>query len=262
MSRRPVSQVIDGRRRGARVTPLYHQVYVVLRDQLVGGSLDPDRPLPSEPALAERYNVSRVTIRRTLAKLESEGLIRRVRGVGTFPATRPPVARPTNISGYLDNLISYERRTDATNLSWETVIPDGPLSEAFGDAPCLRVMRVRRYLERPISLTTIHVPAPHVDKVDRNRPASVPIIQILEEAGVVAERTEQVMSAALAGAIAGEALGVAETAPLIVMRRLMVDAAGEPVLHQESLYAPAEFEYRMTLSRTTVGPVARWTPIS
>ena len=46
------------------------------------------------------------------------------------------------------------------------------------------------------------------------------------------------------------------------MRRLMIDEARAPVLHQESLYAPDRFEYRMTLTRTSVGPVARWTPIA
>ena len=34
----------------------------------------------------------------------------------------------------------------------------------------------------------------------------------------------------------------------------------QPILHQESLYVPDRFEYRMTLSRTSVGQVAKWTP--
>jgi GntR family transcriptional regulator len=46
------------------------------------------------------------------------------------------------------------------------------------------------------------------------------------------------------------------------MRRLMLDRELAPVLHQESLYAPNRFEYRMTLTRTNVGPQARWTPIA
>jgi len=41
----------------------------------------------------------------------------------------------------------------------------------------------------------------------------------------------------------------------------MTDHAGAPVLHQESLYAPDRFEYRMTLTRLSLGPAARWTPI-
>ncbi|MEM7568022.1 MAG: UTRA domain-containing protein, partial [Pseudomonadota bacterium] len=178
------------------------------------------------------------------------------------PRTEDGAARPANISGYLENLISYEQRTEARNLSWEMVEAEGVAGAALGSVRCLRVVRVRNYQERPISLSTIHVPEPHAARVDAARPASVPVIRQLEDAGIVAERTEQTMSAALAGSLAGDALGVAPDAPLIVMRRLMVDGDGAPVLHQESLYAPDRFEYRMTLTRTTVGPVARWTPIS
>ncbi len=254
-------------RRGARVTPLYHQVYVQLRDALLTGTLDPTTALPSEPMLAERYQVSRVTIRRTLAKLVEEGLIRRVRGVGTFPAGvgKPDESdeRPANISGYLESLLSYEEKTEARNLSWETVVPEpGPVRDALGSAPCLRVVRLRSYRGRPISLSTLHVPDPHDALIDASRPDSVPLIHLLEEAGIVAERTEQTISAVRAGAMAGDALGVAHDAPLISMRRLMVDMEGAPVIHHVSLYAPDQFEYRMTLTRTTVGPVARWTPIS
>ena len=68
--------------RGARLIPLYHQVYLHLRDMIAAWPVPDDRPLPSEPSLAKRFGVSRVTIRATLAQLEEEGLIRRVHGVG------------------------------------------------------------------------------------------------------------------------------------------------------------------------------------
>jgi GntR family transcriptional regulator len=55
---------------------------------------------------------------------------------------------------------------------------------------------------------------------------------------------------------------VAPGVPLICMRRLMRAADRSPVLHQESLYAPDKFEYRMILTRTRNGPISRWTPIA
>jgi GntR family transcriptional regulator len=61
--------------------------------------------------------------------------------------------------------------------------------------------------------------------------------------------------------LAAAHLGVAAGAPLICMRRLMLTEDRRPVLRQESLYAPDRFEYRMTLTRTSVGPLAKWTPV-
>jgi GntR family transcriptional regulator len=249
-------------RRGARLSPLYQQVYVLLREELLGGSPDPDRPLPSEPSLAARYSVSRITIRRTLEQLEAEGLVRRVRGVGTFPAARPAAGGLANISGFLENLISFERSTTAETLSWGETEPEGGVRDALGPGPCLRIVRLRSYRGQPISFTTIHVPNPHRARLDPAAAGDTPVIQLLEAAGVVAERTEQSITAVEAPDRAAGLLGVPAGSPLICMRRLMLDGARAPVLHQESLYAPDRFEYRMTLTRTSVGPVARWTPIA
>lgn len=246
------------REAGARVSPLYHQVYVLLRQELTEGAADPRIPLPSEPDLARTYGVSRVTVRRTLERLEADGLIRRVRGVGTFPAGKPAEGGLTNISGMLENLISYERSTTAVNLEWAEV----DAADALGIAgPLLRIVRVRSYQGRPISLTTIHVPRAFRDFLDERDAGETPIIRVIERHGVIAERAEQVITAVPAHALAAGTLGVAAGTPLIAMRRLMVDAARTPILHQESLYAPDRFEYRMSLTRTSVGPSARWTPI-
>lgn len=247
--------------RSSRVAPLYHRIYVELRRSLVEGGLDPAERLPSEPDLAARYGVSRVTVRRTLDELEAEGLIRRVRGVGTFPTRRADAAAKTNISGLLENLITYEQSTTARHLAWECAEPPPEVARAFGPGTALRIVRVRSYQGQPISLTTIHVPAAHADLLDPGEGADEPVVRALDRRGVTAERAEQAITAVPASALAAETLGVAPGSPLICMRRLMSDRDGAPVLHQESLYAPDRFEYRMTLSRLSLGPAARWTPI-
>jgi len=62
----------------------YLQLYTLLARELALGGLKPNRPLPSEPELVDRYRVSRTTVRRALAQLEREGRIVRRRGSGTF----------------------------------------------------------------------------------------------------------------------------------------------------------------------------------
>ena len=60
---------------------------------VLGDRYRPGDRLPSEPDLATTYGVSRPTIREVLRSLESDGLVRRVHGVGTFVTqTRPVVS--------------------------------------------------------------------------------------------------------------------------------------------------------------------------
>jgi GntR family transcriptional regulator len=251
-----------GPRRGPRVSPLYQQVYVQLRSRLSEGAPDPRVPLPSEPALARAFGVSRITIRRTLEQLAAEGLIRRLRGRGTFPVPPAAPADRHNISGYLENLITHDRSTTAVNLSWQEMAVPEPLRAALGDGRCLRIERLRSHEGQPVSHTTLHVPERHARHLDPAADASEPVVRVLERMGVIAERNEQAITARAAGAGVARMLGVAEGTPLICMRRLMLAADFAPVLHQESLYAPDRFEYRMILTRGRAGAGAVWAPIA
>jgi DNA-binding LacI/PurR family transcriptional regulator len=55
-----------------------------LVEEMVAGRLKPGQALPSENRLVDALGVARMTVRQALASLESDGLIRRVQGKGTF----------------------------------------------------------------------------------------------------------------------------------------------------------------------------------
>jgi GntR family transcriptional regulator len=69
--------------------PLYHQLYEILRDNILRGEWQPGDIIPPESELTEHYQVSRTTVRQVLDMLVNEGLIYRQQGRGTF------VAHPT-----------------------------------------------------------------------------------------------------------------------------------------------------------------------
>lgn len=64
--------------------PLYYQLQEVLKEQIESGVWRPGDLLPSEPQLARSFGVSRAVVRQSLAILEDDHQIIRVRGRGTF----------------------------------------------------------------------------------------------------------------------------------------------------------------------------------
>ena len=85
------SQVAQGGDRldEADPRPLWQQLADLLRSQIECGELA--GRLKAETALAQHYEISRDTVRRALACLAGDGLIRSTRGRGTF--VLPPSER-------------------------------------------------------------------------------------------------------------------------------------------------------------------------
>jgi len=66
--------------------PLYIQLGDLLADYIRAHELAPGIRFPSEKELMERFELSRATVRQALQRLETVGLVRKIRGKGTFLA--------------------------------------------------------------------------------------------------------------------------------------------------------------------------------
>lgn len=68
--------------------PLYHQLKLLLVDQIERGRWQPGEQIPTEAELCERYNISRTPVRQALEELTRAGVLTRTVGRGTFVAPR------------------------------------------------------------------------------------------------------------------------------------------------------------------------------
>ena len=135
--------------------PKYHQVYLVLKERLLEGDFADG--LPGELTLMPSFGVSRVTVRKALELLASEGLVTRQAGRGTRPAPgvvaapasdEPRAAR----SGLLDNLVSISLGTRIKVLELITVKASVAVADALAidvGAQVQKAVRVRSVESSP-----------------------------------------------------------------------------------------------------------------
>ncbi len=64
--------------------PKYMQIAHYIEDLILSRKINAGGKLPSENELANKFNTTRMTVRRALLELEKKGIISRVPGVGTF----------------------------------------------------------------------------------------------------------------------------------------------------------------------------------
>ncbi|QOV19889.1 GntR family transcriptional regulator [Blautia liquoris] len=99
--------------------PLYEKIYKDISDAINRGDYKPGDKLPSEKELTEKYNVSRITSKKSLEMLSDEGRIVRMPGKGSF-VTNAAV----KLKGH-----SY-REASADNSDHENRLPE---NAKFGD---------------------------------------------------------------------------------------------------------------------------------
>lgn len=240
------------------------QVYLVLRDRILSGAMAPGARLPTEHELAEAHDVSRVTVRRALGELARERLIERRRSAGTRVIYRPVSAPVTaDISGMLASLADMGRRTAVKLLSFDYVPAEGAVAQALGaasDQMLQRSVRVRSIDGEPFSYLTTYIPESISLTFTRQELASRPLLDLLERAGVRADRARQRISAGLATPDVAAALGVHMGTPLIELTRVVYDQSGRGVEHLHALYRPDRYAFEIDLVRS--GKRSRaWSPI-
>jgi GntR family transcriptional regulator len=240
------------------------QVYMVLRDRILSGALSFGVKLPTENELAQRYGVSRVTVRRALGELARERLIERRRSAGTRVIYRPgPAPITADISGVLANLADMGRRTVVSLIAFDYVPARGAVAQALGIKPdqlLQRSVRVRALDQVPFSYLTTHVPEEVAVTFSKQELASRPLLELLERAGVKIANARQRISAGLATPEVAQALDVRTGSPLIELVRVLYDRSGRAVEHLHALYRPDRYAFEMDLVRSAA-PAKGWSPV-
>lgn len=242
------------------------RVYLLLRDEISNGTFQPGKLLPGENRLADRFGVSRITVRRALDALSSQGWVEKKTGAGSVVVDRSETPQPiaANFATLMPQLVEMGQKTTARLLSFSY----GPTSAAIARALDLEAgqsvqtaVRVRYADDKAFSHLTTHVPEDIARNYDEADLATQPLFKLLERSGVHVESAYQTVTATLATPDVAEALALSVGAPLLALKRVVRDSTGRGVEHLSALYRPDMFRLEMTLSRVGAGDARHWEPV-
>lgn len=118
-------------------------------------------PLPSERALAQQFDVARMTLRSALEDLVDEGLLVRVPGRGLFVGS-PKLAYPVDLTSFTDQTTREGRVASSRTLSF-TIEPAGErlarMAHVDAEELFLKAGRLRLVDGEPMGIERVNVPA-------------------------------------------------------------------------------------------------------
>jgi GntR family transcriptional regulator len=241
-----------------QAVPLYHQIFLQLREEITSGERAFGSRLPTEQELSRQFGVSRITARRALDELAGNHLVERKRRVGTHVTFRSP-AKPLqgNIEQALESLLNFGRTTQVKLLDVGKVPARPPIDEALevpADTLVLRVVRVRWLDGQPLGHFISYLPAEVGARMTRAKLKSTPMLTLIEEAGVRIGSANQTISATLADATLSASLHVDIGSPILRVSRTVLDVDGRPVQHILAQFRPDRYQIRLDLGSSHVGP--------
>lgn len=243
---------------GASREPLYRKVVAALRSEILQGLHPVGQNLPTEGELAERFALSRHTIREALRELRLSGVVASRRGSGTVVLSSSTAQSYIHETGSLDDLLQYAasrleiRHTKIADVAAALV----PCLGGASAAKWLRLEGVRREEGNAqlICWTQVYLHPDHAGVARLIGKRSTPVYELIEETGGVRiGEAEQTIRMCEASDEVAALLGLASKTMVVDLLRVYRLTDGKVVEISRNLYAPTHFSLSFKLRRAQGG---------
>ena len=235
--------------------PRYRQLADALRQAIEQGELPDNQPLPSERELAERYDISRDTVRKAVRFLEERGVVYSDHGRGTFVA--PALVRRMSrfIDGFSQDTLQRGGRPGQRVLSVElcaATLGIAHLLQLEAGHLLNRVRRVRLTDGLPVGLHDAYFPLARGMRLERAEVEQAQSLYKLltAKAGFAPVEAVENLFAGTADAEEARLLEVDEGSPLLVCERITLSERREPIEYCLMKYVPS-YRYSARISQSS-----------
>lgn len=234
-------------------TPLYHQVYLYLKEKIHHGDIVHGEKMPTEHQISEAFAVSRITAKRAMDELAAEGYVTRQRGKGSHVAYKHEAQHlQASQTTQLESLKVMEHDTIIKSLTFDKLIPPLDIQQRFGIGPTdslIKSVRLHYANHKPfgyfVSWTRDIGEFYNEDNLVKMSP-----IDLFRKMDIALDRVQQSLTATLSAHDTGAHLEVPVGRPLLVLDRSIYDDKGQLIDHMYALYRPDQYQFEMQFSMT------------
>ena len=227
-------------------SPLYHQLKQRIAADIERGTYPVGSRIPPEHELEKLYEVSRVTVRRALAELTTEGLLQRKQGKGTYVSM--PQGRPQlkSLHSFHDSCRVNKVRPSTDVIHVKETAAGVKDAEELGlstGSRVLEMLRVRRADGVPVVLERNRFSMAYAYLQDQDLTGS--LYSLLRDYGVEPKLAVHDVSLRYADAEEAELLEIKEGTALVCLHEVIFDQKGRPLHNSIQLIRGDRFVFRI-----------------
>lgn len=236
-----------------RNMPRHEQISDWLKQQINDGVYDKDEKLPSEQELSSRFEVSRVTVRRALQTLESDHVIYRCQGLGSFVKKDGSAQSMIRLTDFMEDMEAAGKKARSEVLQVRQEQASRLVAEQLNikeGQQVLRLDRLRFGDNEPVAFDITWFPIFYGQLIIDQELTDKTIYKILEEDyEIPIIRGRYTISACSANDTMAQHLNIAEGAPLLVFDRNSYTLSEKSVYYQRRYYRPDKIAWQVSLER-------------
>lgn len=248
------------------ILPVYYQIKETVKGWIINKEFNLGEKIPSENELAEKFNVSRLTVRQAISQLTQEGFLNRKRGKGTFVAANENLINSFGLefSGFMDDLFFYQiSQIQIKSVTINRVVPSktirNKLELSNEEKEVVQIKRVRFLRNRLFTYTINYLPIEIGMQINEKDLYKKPILQILEQ-DLKIRFTEafQMVEASFADQEVAEKLNILSGSPILFVERIMYAKNRRPVEIFQSSYRADIYKFIIRFIKIKAKKGSEW----
>ncbi|MBI4790402.1 MAG: GntR family transcriptional regulator [Chloroflexi bacterium] len=233
-------------------TPLYHQLrealLTVIKTQYKEGDL-----IPTEQELCDKFQVSRITVRRAIDELVREGYLVARQGKGTFVAKSKIQRHMPKMKSFSQEMSEEGHQPGSKLLSLRHERASQSIAATLGletNSWVWLVERLRLADNEPICLSLAYLNLPQdVFLTPVELEEHVSLWSVLENKGITLARSEETIQAVAAGAPEAQVLIVEIGSPLLLVQGTVYSERDIPVEYHKIFNRGDRYTYSVQTAR-------------
>lgn len=228
------------------IVPLYKQLKNLILEEIEKGILKPNQKIPTELEMSEKYQISRMTVRKAMAELVEEDVLAKKQGKGTF-------VREPKMTEDLSNANSFTKLCRRNGK-----VPGGKTLKFVMSEPTdrdikelnlkegekvIRIERMRTADDVPVMLENLYFPG-HLKDIMVENLDDVSLYQLLHEKyGLAAGNSVMEIEISECTAYEASVLKIKKGSPLMLVREIVYDQFDNPLHRTKSVLRGDKIKY-------------------
>jgi GntR family transcriptional regulator len=233
--------------------PIYYQIEELIKQQITSKDLTSGDCLPSEREYAEKFNISRMTVRQAITNLVNSGYLHRVKGKGTFVADQSVVEQQLQgVTSFTEEMVARGKNPSSSILKFEKIPANKEIARKLNineDDLVYEIERLRLADNIPMALESSYHPV-NLFKDLTEKIASRSIYRYVEEdLGQKIDYSTQSIEASSTGNRESILLNIKEGSPILLMERIAYLTNEVPLEVVRSRYRADRYKFVIKMNR-------------